>query len=255
MRSKAISAVSFLLAAAHLLISLAGCSVREDRELCPATLIVNLPAADSVINKVYIRHLTPEGAAWETSASLGAAESELRLAVPRSSFIAVAANIPLEDGRWLIPEGSPCQEAYICRRRVSIRNDCALMRVDLQKEFCRMRIEFSSPPEGLSTRLRGQFCGSTLEGSLIEGLFLSPFQTGEDVCVPRQGDSSLLLDIENKSEGIVRTFALGEYLKKAGYDWEKDNLDDVSVFLDYVRSEAVIATDCWTTAIPIDILL
>ena len=255
MPSKTISAVSVLLAAAPLYISLAGCSVREDRELCPATLIVNLPAADSAASKVYIRHLTPEGSARETSAELTAEESEIRLPVPRSTFIAVASSIPLEDGRWLIPEGSPCQEAYICRRRVTVGNDCARMTARFQKEFCRMKIEFSSPPEGLSTRIRGQFCGSTLEGKLIEGMFLSPFRPGEDVCVPRQGDSSLLLDIENQGEGIIRTFALGEYLRKAGYDWEKDNLDDVCVFLDFVRSEAVIATGIWTTAIPIDILL
>lgn len=254
MQRKAISAVPFLLAAAHL-VSLAGCSVKEDRELCPATLIVSLPAEDSAAYKLYIRHLTPEGAARETEAELSPEESEIRLAVPRSTFIAVAANIPLEDGRWLIPEGSPCRETYICRRRVTIRNDCALMKTVLQKEFCRMRIEFSSPPDGLSLRIRGRFCGSNLEGNLLEGMFLSPFKQGEDVCIPRQGDSSLLLDIENQGEGIVRTFALGEYLRKAGYDWEKENLDDVSIFLDYVRSEAIIATDFWTTAIPIDILL
>ena len=255
MRSLALSAVSCLLAAAPLTFSLAGCSVKEDRKLCPAILTVDLPPADSVVREVFIRSLRPDYSAGEMKVQLSEEESQCRLEAARSTFLVAVSNLPLEDGRWIIEEGSPCPEAYICRRKVSIRGEQARIKASLRKEFCRMKIGFTAPSEGISAKVRGRFCGSTLDGALIEGMFLSALPEDGCLCVPRQGDSSLLLDIESPGEGIVRSFAIGEYLRKAGYDWSKENLDDVSITLDYVRCEVVLSADCWSSTIPLEVLL
>lgn len=254
-RLKYFSAVFFLLASTSLLIFLTSCSVKEDRRLCPATLLLDLPAADSAASSLHIRTLAPDNKASITHVALGERRIRHKIPVARGKFIIVVSSVALQDGRWLVPEGSPCPEAYICRRRITVSKEQALFEVRLQKEFCRLDIKLSAPAEGFSMRIRGRYCGSSLEGNLIEGVFSAPVGSGGSVCVPRQGDASLMLDVVMPSEGIVRSFALGEYLREAGYNWQEGDLQDASVYVDYVRSEAVISTACWTRTISLKYLL
>ena len=247
---------SLLLAELSLTIILTSCSVKEGRGQCPATLLLAIQGNDLVSGPVCVRTISPEGRAETRLLDPTLDGQTHRIPVSRRPFILAASNHSLDDGRWTIPEGEDCPEVYSCRRKIQVSDEEAFFEVRMQKDFCRMRISLSSPQEGLSMRLRGRFCGFTLEGTPLEGMFLSWVK--EDWCcnVPRQGDNSLMLDIFSDSrKGIERSFALGEYLREAGYDWQERDLQDVSVLVDYVKSKAVISTAFWTYTISLDITL
>ena len=62
--------------------------------------------------------------------------------------------------------------------------------------------------------------------------------------LPRQTDSSLVLEVHDDT-GILRSFALGEYVTASGYDWSEADLKDITVSLDYALTRVVIVVEAW----------
>ena len=45
--------------------------------------------------------------------------------------------------------------------------------------------------------------------------------------------------------GTLKTFALGEYVAASGYDWQEENLRDITVSLDYSLTRVAISVAGW----------
>jgi len=50
--------------------------------------------------------------------------------------------------------------------------------------------------------------------------------------LPRQVDGSLMLEVLGAGGEVIRTFALGEYILRAGYDWSAPSLEDIHIVMD-----------------------
>ena len=61
---------------------------------------------------------------------------------------------------------------------------------------------------------------------------------------PRQKDNSLRLEgIEDGN--LLRVFALGEIIAASGYDWTTENLRDVTVEIDYSKTDVIFTIEGW----------
>lgn len=99
-------------------------------------------------------------------------------------------------------------------------------------------------------RLRGNSCGMdiyTMEP--VSGVFDAYASRNRDgtltVVVPRQFDSSLVLDIISPSGFVDMSFQLGRMIEASGFDWSKSSLDDIEVRVDYASMSITVKVISW----------
>ena len=62
-----------------------------------------------------------------------------------------------------------------------------------------------------------------------------------------------MLDIV--SEGVVRSFAVGELILADGYDWGAADLADITVFIDYATPVLSLVVTPYKQGSPVEIIL
>ena len=72
--------------------------------------------------------------------------------------------------------------------------------------------------------------------------------------VPRQMDASLMLEVEDEN-GISKSFAIGEYIMASGYDWNAEDLSDITVTLDYYITGVTVLVQKWDDEFVFDLVL
>ena len=248
------------------IITCPGCSVKEDRDLCPCILKI-VYAEDDV-------QMLEEGVGLcldgiEGKRGSGAGRGHLDTAVVISghevslrawrgdldvlSLYPAGAERAEADGEcWFrIEEGSPCPEIWTAHARADTGRDRAEVNCNLRKNHCRIKIVFNGTGS-YEIRIRGGVCGYGYDGEPYPGNFMAYVESdGEGshfICVPRQKDNSLMLDLISERGG-VRSFAIGNYLAESGYDWNADDLKDMTVTIDYAATSARFIIDRWSTTL------
>lgn len=236
-----------------LALEVASCSlVREDRTDCPCELIVEILGQPSYPVSL---SLTAEGfrEEWEIPR-----DTILRISVPSPGvqLLALAGTPPPQDHAVRIPEGTDCPPLYLHTEWVETVKDSARVAVHLEKHFCTLSLLVETPPgdgEPLQADVRGSVQGITLEGESLKGPFSCRLDPGESIRLPRQApEEELWLDI-CMQEGVVRSFALGNYMLDAGYDWTAPSLQDLSLELNLSVTQLTFRNDRWTTTIPLKV--
>ena len=234
-----------------LALEVASCSlVREDRTDCPCELTVEILGQPSYPVSL---SLTGEGfrEEWEIPR-----DTVLRLSAPSPGvqLLALAGAPPPQGQAVRIPEGSDCPPLYLHTEWVETVKDSARVAVHLEKHFCTLSLLVEAPPgdgDPLQADVRGCVEGLTLEGESLKGPFSCRLAPGESIRLPRQApQEELWLDI-SMPEGVVRSFALGNYMLEAGYDWTAPSLQDLSLELNLSVTHLTFRNDHWTTSIPI----
>ncbi|MGM9767490.1 MAG: FimB/Mfa2 family fimbrial subunit [Candidatus Cryptobacteroides sp.] len=158
-----------------------------------------------------------------------------------------------EDGEcWFrIKEGSSCPEIWTAHSMADTRSDRAVVNCDLRKNHCRIRISFNGTGS-YTIRIRGNVCGYGYDGKPYPGSFHADAEAVGDgslqVCVPRQKDNSLMLDLIS-GDGGIRSFAIGNYLAESGYDWSSDDLQDATITIDYAATSVTFSIDKWSRTV------
>lgn len=242
-----------------LLFGLAACCVLEDRDRCPCRLRIDLSGIPESDITLFLS--LPDGS-WQDVCSLTLPlENELTRAVPKGTVDVMAvcpkpSGSPVGNG-WEIPPGEDCPPVYLGAVRVDTDRETAACRVTVHKCYCRLRFrlaaESETEPFPFRLSVEGEVSGFSGSGAPREGLFryvLPPFDVSgtASVCLPRQRDASLRLEILF-SDNVLRTFALGQWLERSGYDWKKPDLDDVELELDYARTRLTVRTEAWEDCI------
>ena len=132
----------------------------------------------------------------------------------------------------------------------------------LFKNYCILAIQFSLPWgnafENMDMRIRGQVNGYDAFGKPLEGNYevrVEPDEYGRcQICVPRQIDASLSLDVVTGGE-IIRSFAIGTYMEEAGYDWGKDDLADCSMKVDISLTSFDFTISGWKKTVSMKIFV
>ena len=235
----------FLSISASLTILFSGCTVKEDRTLCPAVLRLGLPSASDSLSVLYVTLDNPSGEETTHTCTLEPLPVQVSYPVTREKFPLCIATESFAGGGFRIKEGRECPRLFVYKATARVGGEAAFLSPSLRKEYCRMDVRLESGQRNVSLCIRGNYCGMDKSGKLLPGRYRATFSSGQPVRVPRQGDSSLLLDVEDKDEGVLRSFAIGEYLAKAGYDWNSPSLEDVEITLNFAESTVSLKTKLW----------
>lgn len=246
------------------LLLLAGCSVLEDRAQCPCHLVLEFSdeanyCADSI--SVALQSGAYSSFFVVCSEDYGV---PVKVDVPSRTELNVSAldassSDSGNDGCLTISEGEQCPQAYMFTSRCDISAEDAFVYVKLHKNYCGISVSFSSPaPDLYDMVVSGNVCGYSSDGIPLPGRFIYSPSFDENsmsfFCIPRQIDGSLKLGIRY-GEGPVRYFALGNYILESGYDWNKEDLDDIVVCIDYAATEIRITVDDWSIEEEYDVVI
>ena len=160
----------------------------------------------------------------------------------------------------IIPYGKDCPHLYMSVFLADTNGEQYYREVELNKNHCLLTVLFEGREESpYSLTFRGNVNGYDLSGEPSEGDFACvayPGEKGESMAVvPRQMDSSLLLDVEDEGSSVLKTFAIGEYMDRSGYDWAEADLEDVVIVLDYSVTGLRVVFKGWDKEYTYDIIL
>lgn len=278
------SSIPRFLATVFFFVSLLCCSVKEDRDSCPCSLRFDLSEAfkdsDGTLTMVI---KGPDGfvycdtlkAAEKLAGTYSAGDDSLyTVLVPRKELTVDfyspygALKNPLEGYR---PDKT-CAPVWHWSEVLTAEGELVERKVRPHKDYCRLTVEIAGDP-GVRLPYELLFVsnvnGYLPGGRLSEGMFVERVTPDKPdkmaastagVCsvnLLRQKDTSLMMEIvpEGQSAVSLRSFALGEYLKAADYDWTLSDLEDISITLDFASTTVVISTDKWTRRLEFNVVI
>ena len=233
---------------------LACCTVLEDRKHCPCHVVLDFSSTDTtLIPSVDIRISDGNDMFLSESVEAGIYMPEYAVSIPRSRLylnIYSGDGLQLDDrGGLTVPSGSECPKVYMHSAFVDATSEELRHVVEMHKNHCVMKIVMEN--EGAARyelRVRGNVCGYGMDGSPAEGEFdFVPHVSGSghyEVVLPRQKDSSLMLEIDDGSE-VLKKFSLGEFIAAGGYDWAMPDLEDMTVYIDWTMTTISLEVQGW----------
>lgn len=242
----------------------AGC-VKENREDCPCRLIVDLSDVDtSRISSVDVILSGSDGFVYQGHRSAESYPEDKVIFIPGTD---VFMNVCYGDRGMMtseglrIPEGKDCPPVYMCSALIEASGrEFVRKSVNMCKNHCVMTIFVEDTgDDSLSDMVvKGNVCGYDCVGNPLAGSFsCNPEVLDESsymLVLPRQTDASLVLEVRDGSD-VLKTFALGEYIKACGYDWVERDLKDMTVCIDYARTLISISVRGWDEVYEFDIVI
>ena len=242
---------------------LTGC-VKERRDHCPCRLSLDLSRLDtSVVKIARVNVLGPGGYLYDESVGMEYFGEDMLIKVPKGGCMLCVYSgeqgFAAPDRGLSIPYGEDCPPVYMCT--AFLDTECEQYRkiVVLRKSFCRLSVYVADVeyfPFGLA--VRSNVTGYGADGAPIPGEFfyMTDGFFGEDwtLSVPRQTDDSMTLEI-NDGTNVLKTFALGEYIRASGYDWNAADLEDITIGIDYTRTKLTVSVQGWDEVYEFDVVI
>ncbi len=247
-----------------MMLFLVGCSVKEQRDDCPCRLVLDFSQTDvSSIEELRVSLAEESGQVYEKCADLEDFIPEYVISAPREELSLMVCS---DDRGWfdagegiVIPEGQDCPKLYMHSNMVDARSEMFCDTVHMHKNHCVMNIYMEGGSSyGYDLCVKGNVNGYGKDGRPREGDFSYAPSRSEDsgyvVSLPRQSDSSLLLEINDGTE-VVKTFALGEYIRSGGYDWTAPDLEDLTVHVNWAVTTVSITVSAWDWVYECEIII
>lgn len=238
------------------------CSVKEDRMDCPCRLVLDLSANDTAsVGSAVLLVNASEDFVYSDVVEAGEFDEECVVLVPRGTVDVLAYSC--DDGYvsgkegLVIPYGEDCPEVYMHFLSVEAVQEEVRADVVLRKNYCNATICVATDDEfPYRLSLHGNVMGYGMDSSPAVGDFMYEFELDGDrtgmASLPRQMDTSLKLEVCSGAE-VLKVFALGEYIAAVGYDWASDDLEDITLTLDYSLTGITISVGEWDEEYHFDI--
>lgn len=251
-----------------------GCSIKEDRSLCPCALVLDFSNVEESIaesSEVHLRaadgFLYSDPDAADGISGGGPSGSDRRtysVRVPKTrvavSVVSGAGSFYSADYGLRIPLGEECPPVHMYYSEFDAVMEKYEDVVRLYKDYCRITVRMLPSPGDypFTLTLKGGVCGIGRDRTVVPGDFSYAFVPASDgaasVNVPRQTDDSLILQIRD-GDRVLREFAVGEYIAESGYDWTAADLEDIDVSIDYANSYLTIKVDAWSASFAFDVII
>ena len=230
------------------LVALVSCSIKEDRSDAACWITVTADNSTSL-------------SAWFGSQRIldnhqGGLEDHM---VPRG-IVDLVASV----GDFTVPEGQQMNELFAQLIPLETDGELAYAGVELKKQFATVYLDFKEEDDGRASydlEVAGAVSGADIHTlKPVEGVFrctpepLADENRGYALRVPRQKDESLTLRLLDQGE-IVDTIPLGELIRKAGFDWTKESLGDVSIICDLPAHSFTITVMEWEGPVTFEITM
>ena len=243
-----------IMLSALLIVAAVGCSVKEDRTVCPCVMSLDFSGVDTaVIKSVNLLVLDADGIVFSDCVLADAFDDRYERNVPQGLLQVCLwygdGGMKEKDCLLRIPYGVECPPVYLDSFVADTRTESFYKQVGLYKNHCRLTVEMPDRSElPYSLTFKGGVDGYDMNGCPSNGDFSCvafPMDEGvAQVLLPRQTDSSLMLEVDDQAPHL-KTFAIGEYLAAGGYDWTVADLADVTVVLDYSMTVVSISVAGW----------
>jgi hypothetical protein len=241
-----------------------GCSVKEDRTVCPSRLVLDLSGVDtSLVKSLNLMAVLDGRVVLQDKLFVADFDEEYVADVPHGKLLVNVwgggeDRAPFNDG-LIIPYGCECPPLYMHSFEADTRGEAFRQVVELCKNHCRLTVKMDGVAEiPYSLTFKGNVDGYMQNGLPSSGDFSCvayPSGLGEsEALMPRQLDSSLLLEVDDNSS-VSKVFAIGEYILASGYDWTEKDLKDVTICLDFYVTDMKITIQGWDKEYIYDIIL
>lgn len=254
---------------------LASCSVKEDRDRCPAYLTVRSDGhtGEPMDGRVLTYRLASEdeplleraeGAFAEFASSRGRI-----FKVPRRRRVDVTVLGSLRrmffQGALLkIPAGDECDSLVCGSASIWIPGDLGELRVPLHRSYCNLRMDLVGQADDPCPYYFLVLSGT--DGLTLPGLdpHEGPFRVQRDtlvrngfsVRIPRQADDALSVEVRLREDrSLVTDMPVGAILAGMGYDWRKPDLDDIRLDIDFSQTTLTVSIADWSEAVTIRITI
>lgn len=240
-------------------LTLASCSVKENRMDCPCTLDLSLAGGDDAI---VILSMWDSGLRHSCALSVDIGFDRHYVKIPRGNFrmsacCGLSHDLP-DDGRLILCRGEEMDRLYAGNQRLEALSDSVSCNIRMHKQYALVNVKvlcFGEKELPDPVILTGNVCGmDMLSLKPVEGEFefgMHPI-FGEycRACVPRQTDNSLKMELDG-----LGTVALGRYIAECGYDWTAEDLADVEVVIDLIDSVLEIKVAGWETGRSFELII
>lgn len=258
-------------AALSLTMLLSACTVKEDRQSCPCFLTLDFSGIEtSALEAQGLENLEvlisgDGGFADHQMMRLDERVHEYCVPVPRSGVYVMAVSKDRgycsPDEGLVIEEGDECPVIQMFSSSFASVRDEDRLAVLLHKNYCGISVHIKTS-YGIQERpfkitVDGNINGYSPDGTPKEGpfrYFSGP--SSEGLCrarVPRQTDDSLWLEVDFLDSSEIRTFPIGKYILESGYDWTAEDLEDISVEMDFSRTGIELSMSKWQKTLSFEI--
>lgn len=251
-----------ILPALAVLISGVGC-IKEDRSECPCRLVLDFNEVDTLsVSSVDVLLESDEGFIMSEVVEKQHF-SDYMVPVPKTRMLlsvwAGADRYMEHDKSVMIPYGEECPRLFLHKSEVEGEGEMVTERIRLRKNHCVLTVQVEDGRDyPFDLMVRGKVDGYGGDMMPTVGDFACkavPDTLGTCVVViPRQLDSSLILEVDDGT-GHVKNFSIGESIVADGYDWKAEDLDDVTVTLDYALTEVALEIVEWEDESIYDIII
>lgn len=239
---------------------LCSCSVKEDRGDCPCWLQIDLSSCSHFADRVSLKGWTSVSSVFGVQVLSEDFTAMHEEEVPRT-MVSYCATSGL-DGSMnsgmsvVIPDGNQSDRLYAYRADVQAYGESAYDKVSLHKQYAAVAVKIDDSQNDYSVVVRSGWKGLDLTTLRpVPGSFrYAPEPTEDRVWffrLPRQGDDSLVMEITGKN-GYTYPFDLGGEIRKAGYDWNAEDLDDIMLGVDYVSGGIHVEVIPWEQGLVYD---
>lgn len=250
-----------ILTAATTVPLLSSCFVKEDRDLCPCWIELDLKNVKQEQvrlggwngSELFAVKVRPEEYPeyYETTSPRG----ELYLSAIWPDSLSV------KDERISIPKGQQADTIYAYSSRLNTNCETVRDVVRMHKQFATVHLKMQIP-DGFDSYpykvvIRGNTAGwDVRDFSGINGQFeYEPELEGVNefsVRVPRQADKSLTAELYSANEKVDE-FRLGEIIAQTGFDWNAEELADISLEVDLTASIVLAHISDWEETIVLNV--
>lgn len=248
--------------------ALCGCTVLEDRQACPCRLYLDCSnAGNYVCDSMLVRVSGAGDFCYEKMLYRNDYSTPICVPVPGHGGAGVSvvdgcasySLVRTDSGGLEIPEGLQCPQAYLYNSFVATSGEECVDSIKVMKNYCALSVDFvSEDMAGYSVGIYGNVSGFSATGAPSNGRFRFRQSIGNpSSCsfrLPRQTDDSLEMGIRTEG-GKERRFALGKYIRESGYDWKRENLDDLCIVVDYSSTFVRIEVNGWVTEETLDVVI
>lgn len=243
-----------------LMIAVTACSVKEARWDCKCRLTVDLSQSHYDPRKDMTILICENGVIFEEKINAGQTGSKLRKQIQKGdvtvSAIMSPENYSIMTDRLILSEGDDADSLWMYSKKVKATGETACDTVILRKEYCAMTlVPIWDNPEiyPYDIEIEGNVIGiSITDLTPVKGQFrYRPVRNGDNTFtanIPRQTDGSLAVNFYDRLSGkCIRKMPIGLYMEKAGYDWNKENLDDIYLDMDSSYMTINVTIQNWET--------
>lgn len=221
---------------------LSSCSVKEDRDDCPCRLSLTVKGgSDGVADLSGWNGKRTVSGTFVVSEGLAEGEFEIPRGAFRLNVCSGRVACVMTGSRLIIPPGEEMDGIFTSTITVDASGEQAEGEVTLHKNFCTLNLLFTGLDKLESLQkavILSNTCGIDL-GNMqpVRGEFrrsIYPLVPGvRKVVVPRQCDDSLSVLFYDEGRDTPRGIVyLGDLISKEGYDWTREDLDDLWIEVD-----------------------